>query len=127
MIVLISTVSTGAAQAPAASAHHHYVYCASGTDKPVVYFSEVFAATTTSDIIGPSPAPNRYYEIVNPFEAFLEKKYGAAPHPVIPPTCHVTTPDAAGLQAAQHGKQVFEDLYKQQKKQIVETGWKYPP
>jgi hypothetical protein len=87
----------------------------------------VFAATTTSDRVGPSPAPNRFYEIANPFKAFLEKKYGAAGHSLTPPACRVTTPDPAGLQAAQKAKQGFEDMYKQSKKQIVETSWKYTP
>jgi hypothetical protein len=128
IIVLISTVSTGAAQAPAPPAHQHYVYCISGTDLPVVYFSEVFAATTTSDRVGPSPAPNRFYEIADPFKAFLEKKYGAESHSKTPAACRVTNPDPAGLQAAQKAKQGFEDMYKQQyKKQIVETGWKFTP
>ena len=127
MIVLISATSARAQQTPAAPAHHHYVYCISGTDLPVIYFSEVFAATTTSDIVGPSPTPNRYYEIVDPFKAFLEKQYGAESHSRVGPTCHVTNLDPAGLQAAQAGKQKFEDEYKQSKKQIVETGWKYTP
>jgi len=127
MIVLIPTISIGAQQTPAAPAHQHYVYCISGSETPVVYFSEVFAATTTSDRVGPSPAPNRFYEIANPFKAFLEKKYGAAGHSLTPPACRVTTPDPAGLQAAQKAKQGFEDMYKQSKKQIVETSWKYTP
>lgn len=127
MIVLISTTSARAQQTPAAPAFHHYVYCTSGAETPVVYFSEVFAATTTSDHVGPSPAPNRFYEIVNPFKAFLEKKYGAESHSTVGPTCRVTNLDPAGLQAAQAAKQKLEDEYKQSKKQIVETGWKYTP
>src|SRR5579864_1201084 len=128
MIVLISTISTGAAQQPpAAPAHQHYVYCFSGPDMPVVYFSDVFLGTTTSDRTGPSPAPNRYYEIANPFKAFLDKKYGAESHSTVGPACRVTNPDPAGLEAAQKGKQGFEDMYKQSKKQIVETGWKGTP
>jgi hypothetical protein len=127
MIVLISTVSTGAAQAPAAPAHQHYVYCISGSSMPVVYFSEVFAAATTSDRVGPSPAPNRFYEIADPFKAFLDKKYGAEGHSTVGPTCRVTNLDPTGLQTAQAAKQKLEDEYKQSKKQIVETGWKYTP
>jgi hypothetical protein len=127
MIVCIWPISAGAQQTPAAPAHRHYVYCISGTDLPVIYFSDVFAATTTSDRVGPSPAPNRYNEIADPFKAFLEKKYGAEGHALTPPTCRVTNPDAAGLEAAQQTKQRYEDMYKQSKKQIVETGWKYAP
>ena len=91
---------------------------------PVVYFSEVFAAVTTSDRVGPSPAQNRFPEIADPFKAFLEKKYAAESYSTTPPICRVTNPDPAGLQAAQSAKQRFEDMYKQYKKQIVETGWK---
>jgi hypothetical protein len=110
---------------PAAAGHQHYVYCISGTNMPVVYFSEVFAATTTSDRVGPSPAPNRYTEIADPFKAFLDKKYGVQSNAATPPTCRVTDPNPAGLQAAQKAKQGYEDMYKQQyKKEIVETGWK---
>lgn len=126
MIVLLSATSAGA-QTPAAPAHQHYVYCISGTDLPVIYFSEVFPAATTSDRVGPSPAPNRYHEVADPFQAFLEKKYGAESHSTTGPTCRVTTPDPAGLQAAQKARQAYEDMYKQSKKQIVETGWKYTP
>ena len=50
------------------------------------------------------PAPNRFYEIVNPFKAFLEKKYGAESHSTVGPTCRVTNLDAAGLQAATSGQ-----------------------
>ena len=127
IVVLVPTLSAGAQQPPAAPAFHHYVYCTSGAETPVVYFSDVFAATTTTDHVGPSPAPNRFYEIVNPFKAFLEKKYGAESHSTVGPTCRVTNLDAAGLQAAQAAKQKLEEEYKQSKKQIVETGWKFPP
>jgi hypothetical protein len=127
MIALISPISTRAQQPPAAPGHQHYVYCTSGAETPVVYFSEVFAATTTSDHVGPSPAPNRFYEIVNPFKAFLDKKYGAEGHSTVGPTCRVTNLDLTGLQTAQAAKQKLEDEYKQSKKQIIETGWKYTP
>jgi hypothetical protein len=128
MIVFTATISAAAAQqAPAAPGHKHYVYCISGTNMPTVYFSDVFLGTTTSDRTGPSPAPNRYNEIADPFKAFLDKKYGADSHSTTPPTCRVTSPDAAGLQAAQDARQRYEDMYKQSKKQIVETGWKNTP
>lgn len=127
MIALVAAIPARAQQPPAAPTHQHYVYCISGTDLPVVYFSDVFAGTTTSDRTGPSPAPNRYNEIADPFKAFLDRKYGAGSHATTPPTCRVTTPDPAGLAAAQKAKQAYEDMYKQSRKQIVETGWKNTP
>lgn len=126
-VFLLSTISAAAQQAPAAAAHQHYVYCISGTNMPVVYFSEVFAATTTSDRVGPSPAPNRYIEIADPFKAFLDRKYGAQSNSTTPPACRVTDASPAGLQAAQEAKQRYVDMYNQSNKQIVETGWKYTP
>jgi hypothetical protein len=128
---------TAAAQAPTAPANQVYVWCNSswagtaGTMMPagtVMYFSDVFAAVPPQPL-GPGSGHGNggaqraaMAAFQTPYLAFLQKKYGykdggADCRPLYPPT-------VAGLQAAQKAKQDFEDLAKQNRGQVVETGWK---
>jgi hypothetical protein len=109
----------------AVTPNEKYVYCFSGATGPAVYFSDIFAAVPTSPTFGPHSGRNGFPEFSGPFLAFLQKKYGYKEDSSSPTTCRaVFSPNPAGLQAAQTTKQAAEDLDKQAKKQIVETGWK---
>jgi hypothetical protein len=114
-----------AAPAPTAAANEHYVYCFSGSSGPVVYFSDIFAAVPTSATVGPHAGRNGFPEFSGPFLAFLQNKYGYKSDSSSPPVCRaIYNPNPAGLHAAQATRQAAEDLAKQNKAQIVETGWK---
>jgi len=130
---------TAASQAPTAAANQNYVWCNSawagvaGTVMPsgtVMYFSDVFAA-----VMPPPPAGatrgngwaqrNATAAFQTPYFAFLQKKYGYKDSSNYPVDCRVGySPTVAGLQSAQRAKQQFEDMAKQNRAQIVETGWK---
>jgi hypothetical protein len=131
--------ATTAAAVPTAAANQNYVWCNSawagtaGTMMPagtVMYFSDVFAATA------PPPPPagektgngwgqrNAAAALQTPFFAFLQKKYGYKDAGNYPVECRLGyPPTAGGLQSAQKARQQFEDLAKQNRGQIVETGW----
>jgi hypothetical protein len=131
---------TAAQQAPTAAANQNYVWCHSawagtaGTPMPpgtVMYFSDVFAAVTLpqQQSSGKTGNGGAYINAVaafqTPFFAFLQKKYGYNPNSNYPVSCSISDPPTvAGLQNAQKNKQQFEDLAKQNRGQIVETGWK---
>jgi hypothetical protein len=121
--------AAAAAAVPTAAADQNYVVCASERDGPVIYVSEVFTG-----VMPPAPAGasrgNGWAQRADeaafqaPFLAFLQKKYAFKSGSNYPVECGVTfAPNAGGLQAAQKYKQSLEDLAKQNKKQIVETGW----
>ena len=120
-----SAQSALAAQGLAAAPNQHYVYCLSGGAGSAQYFSEIFAAVPTSAVQGPHAGRNGFPEFSGPFIAFLQQKYGFKETPSSPTTCRaIYNPNAAGLHAAQATKQAAEDLARQNKMQVVETGWK---
>jgi hypothetical protein len=131
--------AASAAAVPTAAANQNYAWCNSawagtaGTMMPagtVMYFSDVFVAAA------PPPPPggktgngwgqrNASAALQTPFFAFLQKKYGDKDSSNYPVDCRLGYPPAAGgLRSAQSAKQQFEDLAKQNKARIVETGWK---
>src|SRR5260370_42580340 len=58
------------------------------------------------------------------FFAFLQKKYGYNPNSNYPVDCAVDyPPTVAGLQNAQKYKQQFENMARQCRGEVVETGW----
>lgn len=133
-----ATASTAAAT-PTAAANQNYVWCHSawegttGTMMPagtMMYFSDVFAAVTQPQQESGKGGNggngvNAVAAFQTPFFAFLQKKYGFKNAGNYPVTCSISDPPtAAGLQNAQKNKQDFEDLAKQNRGQIVETGWK---
>jgi hypothetical protein len=117
------------AAVPTAAANQNYVVCASERDGPVIYFSEIFAAAmppappgSTRGNGGAQRAAVGAFQ--TPFLAFLQKKYAYKSGSNYPVECGVSfPPNAGGLEAAQNYKQSLEDLAKQGKKPIVETGW----
>jgi|HubBroStandDraft_1064217.scaffolds.fasta_scaffold123784_2 hypothetical protein len=120
-----ASAATALAQDPEAAPDQHYVYCISSGIGPVVYFSDIFAAVPTSPIAGPHAGRNGFPEFSAPFVAFLEKKYGYKENSSAPAMCRaIFSPNAAGLHAAQTTRQAAEDLARQNKMQVVETGWK---
>jgi hypothetical protein len=120
-----ASAATALAQDPEATPDQHYVYCISSGIGPVVYFSDIFAAVPTSPVAGPHAGRNGFPEFSAPFVAFLEKKYGYKENSSAPATCRaIFSPNAAGLHAAQTTRQAAEDLARQNKMQVVETGWK---
>jgi hypothetical protein len=120
-----ASAATALAQDPEAAPDQHYVYCISSGIGPVVYFSDIFAAVPTSPVAGPHAGRNGFPEFSAPFVAFLEKKYGYKENSSAPAMCRaIFSPNAAGLHAAQTTRQAAEDLARQNKMQVVETGWK---
>jgi hypothetical protein len=114
-----------AAAGQAASPDQHYVYCMSGGTGPVMYFSDIFAAVPTSPVTGPHAGRSGFPEFSAPFLQFLQKKYGYKENSSSPTTCRaIFSPNDAGLRAAQTTRQAAEDLARQNKMQVVETGWK---
>ncbi|HKV51317.1 MAG TPA: hypothetical protein VJO52_08970 [Gemmatimonadaceae bacterium] len=111
-----------------AAPNQNYVVCVSDREGPVVYVSDVFPA-----VMPPAPGAGRgnggaqraqMAAFQTPFLAFLAKKYGFKSGSSYPATCTVGfAPTAAGLQAALHVKQLAEDQARQNKKEVVETGW----
>jgi len=68
---------------------------------------------------------NRINALQTSFFAFLQKKYGYKDSGNYPVDCRTGyPPTVAGLQNAEKYKQQFEDEAKQNRGQIVETGWK---
>ncbi len=100
-----------------------YLYCFSDTDAPVIYFSDFFLAD-------PDPSGQRgvsFHSVQNAYVAFLKEKYAFKSGSNYPASCSNALNNAAGMSYAQGKKQRMEDQYKQAKKQIVETGWKFTP
>lgn len=142
-----ASVATTAAATQTAAANQNYVWCNSawggtaGTMMPagtVMYFSDVFPADMPPPVVhvpGHAPPPpnangaliNRINALQTSFFTFLQKEYGykAGNYPVDCRTGY--PPTLAGLQDARKYKQQFEDLAKQNRGQIVETGWKSTP
>lgn len=122
--------AAAAGAVPTAAANENYVVCASERDGPVIYVSEVFAAAMPPPPAGATPGNGWAQRAATgafqtPFFAFLQKKYGYKSGSNYPVQCGVTfAPTAAGLKAAQAYKQSVADQAGQNKKQIVETGWK---
>jgi hypothetical protein len=123
-----STAAAAASEAPTAAANENYVLCSSDPDEPVIYFSEIFAAEMPQSQGGPGKGGaqrNASARFQSDFLSFLQKNYSFKSGSNYPIGCAATfKPTAAGLHAAQTRKQQMEDQYKQQKKQVVETGWK---
>jgi hypothetical protein len=138
-----SVAATAAATATAAP-NQQYVWCNSawggtaGTMMPagtIMYFSDVFPADMPPPLT-PSPGHplpanadgariNRINALQTAFFVVLQKKYGYKDSGNYPVDCRTGyPPSAAGLQNAQKYKQQFEDLAKQNRGQVVETGWK---
>jgi hypothetical protein len=110
---------------PAAAPNQKYVYCISGGGGPVVYFSDIFAGAPTSPTVGPHAGRNGFPEFSGPFVAFLEKQYGYKENSSSPTACRaIYNPVPAGYRVAQTTRQAAEDLARQNKSQVVETGWK---
>jgi hypothetical protein len=110
---------------PPAAPNQKYVYCISGGGGPVMYFSDIFAGTPTSPTVGPHAGRNGFPEFSGPFVAFLQKKYGYKEDSGSPTTCRaIYNPVPAGFHVAQTTRQAAEDLARQNKTQVVETGWK---
>jgi hypothetical protein len=129
--------ATAAAAVPTAAADQHYVFCTSARAQSpgeVEYFSDIFPAVTLSQQLpadggkGPGNGGDQRNAVAAfqaPFFAFLQKKYGYKTNGNYPTECAVTyPPTAGGLQQAQAAKRQLEDLARQNKAQIVETGWK---
>jgi len=125
-----SATSAATAAMPAATANEYYVVCASGRDGPAVYYSDIFAAAPP-----PGTAPTRtkngsillfptgFFQPL--FLSFLQKKYGFKGSGNYPVECGANyPPTAAGFQNAQLYKGSLQDIARQNKSQIVETGWK---
>jgi hypothetical protein len=135
-------VASAASEAavPTAAANQNYAWCNSawagtaGTMMPpgtVMYFSDVFVAVAPA-----SPPPgsktgngwgqrNASAALQTPFFEFLQKKYRYNDASNYPVECRLGyPPTAGGLESAQRAKQQFEDLAKQNRARIVETGWK---
>ena len=138
---------TAAEQAPTAAANQNYVWCHSawggtaGTMMPVgtvMYFSDIFPADMPPPL-KPTPGHplppnangaqiNRRSALQASFFALIQKKYGYKDSGNYPVDCSIgDPPTVAGLQNAQKNKQQFEDLAKQNRGQIVETGWMDTP
>lgn len=115
-----------AAAGPAGAANEQYVVCASGRDGPVVYFSEIFptgmapppAGHKTGNGWGIASASGKFQ---NSFFVFLQKTYGFKSGSNYPVECG---PTSGKFQDAQRYKQGLEDLARQNKAKVVETGWK---
>jgi hypothetical protein len=116
-----SANAASAAAGPQLGANQTYALCFSDPSAPVVYFSEVLAGTQAPTGRNGGAQRAADAEIAGPFQAFLQKQYGAN-NPV---SCTVAfLPTAAGLKAAQDRKQSMEDTARQNKAKVVETGWK---
>jgi hypothetical protein len=120
-----ASVTATAAATPTAAANQNYVWCHSawagtvGTMLPagtILYFSDVFPGTI--------PPQNGAQTFQTPFFAFLQKKYGYKDAGNYPVDCSVgNAPTLAGLQNAQKYKQQYEDMTRQLRGQVIETGW----
>jgi hypothetical protein len=98
-----------------------YLYCFSDTDAPIIYFSDFFLAE-------PDPSGKRgvsFHSVQNAYVTFLKEKYAFNSGSNYPASCSNALNNSAGISYAQGKKQRMEDQYKQAKKQIVETGWKF--
>jgi hypothetical protein len=128
--VAATNVAAASADAaiPTAAPNEKYVYCISGGGGPVVYYSDIFAGAPTSPTVGPHAGRNGFPEFSGPFVAFLQEKYGYKENSNSPTTCRaIYNPVPAGFHVAQTTKQAAEDLARQNKTQVVETGWKNAP
>jgi len=124
-----SAASAATAAMPPARADEYYVVCASGRDGPVVYYSDIFAAAPPP---GTPPTRTKSGPVVmfptgsfrTPFFTFLQRKYGFQGSGNYPVECGADfPPTAAGFQNAQRYKLSLQDQTRQNKAQIVETGW----
>lgn len=100
-----------------------YVRCSSDPEATVVYFSEIFLAspdTSTSRMRGVS-----FRTIEHAYLTFLQQKYSFKSGSNYPTACSNAMNNPEGLRYAQTNKQQLEDQYRQAKKQVIETGWKY--
>jgi hypothetical protein len=130
--------AASAAAVPTAAANQNYAWCNSawagtaGTMMPsgtVMYFSDVFTAAAPPPVGSKTGngwgQRNASAALQTPFFAFLQKKYGYKDSTNYPVECRLSyPPTAGGLQSAQTAKRQFEDLAKQNRARIVETGWK---
>ena len=136
------TAAATAAAVPTAAANQKYVFCHSAWDAgstvpagTVMYVSDIFPAEMPPPLT-PHPGhplpPNANSAQINKtsalqtsFFAFLQKQYGYKDSGNYPVSCATSfPPTAGGLQSAQDNKQKTEEGVKQQKGQLVETGWK---
>lgn len=127
--------SAAAAAVPTAAADQHYVFCNSARVEVaggVEYFSDIFPAVTLPEQAAGGGKGGNGGNHVNavaafqrPFFAFLQKTYGYKDSGNYPTECAIGyPPTAGGLQQAQAAKKQLQDLARQHKAQIVETGWK---
>jgi hypothetical protein len=141
-VVTSTAVSTGATEQAAAShaaaasenaaslkgaaalgPNQSYAFCYSDPSEAVVYFSDIFGASTPPPPIGPHPMGNVGNALLAPFQAFLQKKYGVKTSGF----CFSNfNPTPTGLKAAQDQKKQGESnlVSRTRGLQIVETGWK---
>jgi len=120
-----ATAAPAPAAAPAAapSSGGLYLFCFSDPDGPVIYFSDFFLAQ-------PDPSGQRgvsFRNVQNAYLDFLKQKYAFKSGSNYPTQCSNAVNSEAGLRYAQGKKQKMEDDYRQAKKQVAETGWKYTP
>jgi hypothetical protein len=114
--------TASAAAAAALGPNQSYAFCNSDPGAPVVYFSDIFGASTPPNggHCGNCAAQrNAEYATSASFQTFLKGKYSFNG----PASCR-TGISATALKAAQAMKQSMEDTAKQGKAQVVETGWK---
>lgn len=121
-----NTASAGVG--PALGPNQSYAFCySSGYGESVVYFSDIFGASTPPPT-GPGKGPvehmgNAVPALQVPFQAFLQKKYGVKTSVF----CFSNfNPTPTGLKAAQDQKKQTESnlVSRSRGLQIVETGWK---
>jgi hypothetical protein len=120
-----------AAAVPTAAANQKYVVCASESDGPSIYVSEIFPAVMPPQPAGRpgnGAAERAMAYIIDGFQtrflAFLQTKYGFKSGSDRPVACLGNfAPNAGGLEAAQRYRQSLEDQVKQNRKSVIETGW----
>lgn len=81
--------------------------------------------TTSHNVTQSGPDP--VIKMQNNFLAYLKQKYAFKSNSNYPTGCPSFGAGAAGLSLAQSSKKNLQSQYKEAKKKIVETGWKYKP
>jgi hypothetical protein len=121
------TVSGNAAvvaAGPVLGPNQTYGLCFSDMSAPVVYLTDIFPVPLLSaaDVRGNGGGQRAAAAAAAaPFQAFLQKKYGSNNGV----SCAISfLPTAAGLRSAQDRMQTMRDMAKQNKAEVVETGWK---
>jgi hypothetical protein len=117
-----ASAHTAAAAAAALGPNQSYAFCNSDASAPVVYFSDIFVASTppnTGHCGNCAAQRTAEYATSASFQTFLKGKYSFNG----PASCR-TGIAATALKAGQAMKQSMEDTATRGKAQVVETGWK---